>query len=104
MPGRGPVWCGNSRQDLRCSPPSLPVGQQNTLAAALKEYGALRRTIYAAKYPLRSGLSAQNLPPAQQGRIPARTPPGRGTGPRSAKSHAKRFSYQSEQRSGHYRR
>lgn len=25
-------------------------GRQNTLAAALKEYGALRRTIYAAKY------------------------------------------------------
>lgn len=25
-------------------------GRQNALAAALKEYGALRRTIYAAKY------------------------------------------------------
>ncbi|MET8794849.1 Tn3 family transposase [Nocardia sp. NPDC004568] len=25
-------------------------GRQHTLAAALKEYGALRRTIYAAKY------------------------------------------------------
>jgi TnpA family transposase len=35
-------------------PPSsgrLPgSGRQNALAAALKEYGALRRTIYAAKY------------------------------------------------------
>ncbi len=26
-------------------------GRQNALAGALKEYGALRRTIYAAKYP-----------------------------------------------------
>jgi hypothetical protein len=31
-------------------PYSQATGRQNALAAALKEYGALRRTIYAAKY------------------------------------------------------
>jgi hypothetical protein len=52
---------------------SLIVGKlsradrQNTLAAALKEYRALRRTIYAARY-LWGGLPPQDLPPAQQGR------------------------------------
>lgn len=50
-------------------------GRQNTLATALKEYGALRRTVYAA-LPVGSGLPAQDLPPAQQGRIPARAAPG----------------------------
>jgi TnpA family transposase len=52
-------------------------GRQNTLATALKEYGALRRTVYAARpLPVGSGLSAQDFPPAQQGRVPARSAPG----------------------------
>jgi TnpA family transposase len=29
---------------------ALPRRQQNALAAAIKEYGALRRTVYAARY------------------------------------------------------
>ncbi len=43
------------------------VDRQNTLAAALKEYGLLRRTIYSGR-PLPRGLPPQGLPPAQQGR------------------------------------
>jgi len=62
---------------------------QNTLAAALKEWGTLRRTIHSAKY-LSTGLPAQDLPAAQQGeslhalrrdlhyanRAPSQSPPG----------------------------
>ncbi|GII34287.1 Tn3 family transposase [Planotetraspora mira] len=54
---------------------SLLVGKlsassrQNAPAAALKEYGALRRTIYAARYLADPAYRAQDLPPAQQGRV-----------------------------------
>jgi len=47
-------------------------GRQNALAAALKEYGALRHTIYAARLPVGPGVSAQDLPAAEQGRVAAR--------------------------------
>jgi TnpA family transposase len=44
--------------------------QQNALAAAIKEYGALRRTVYAARYL--ADVPAADRPPAEQGREPAR--------------------------------
>lgn len=63
---------------------SLLVGKlsassrQNTLAAALKEWGAIRRTIYACRYLADTSyqLPAQDQRPAQQRREPARTTPG----------------------------
>ena len=46
------------------------LDRQNTLAAALKEYGALRRTHLRRPLPVRPGLPAEDRPPAQQGRDP----------------------------------
>ncbi|WP_231974454.1 transposase [Pseudonocardia sp. HH130630-07] len=37
-------------------------GRQNTLAAALQERGALRRTIYAVRYLFDPGVPAHDLP------------------------------------------
>lgn len=51
------------------------ASRQNTLAAALKEWGMLRRTLHTAKY-LSDPVPAQDLPAAQQGRIPARAAAG----------------------------
>jgi Tn3 transposase DDE domain len=48
---------------------------QNTLVAALKEWGMLRRTIHAAQYLSGPGLPQEDRPVAEQGRGPARAEP-----------------------------
>jgi TnpA family transposase len=50
------------------------ASRQNTLAAALKEWGTLRRTIHSAKY-LSDPVYRRKIPAAQQGRVPARAAP-----------------------------
>jgi len=50
------------------------ASRQNTLAAALKEWGTLRRTIHSAKYLSDPGYR-RKIPAAQQGRVPARAAP-----------------------------
>jgi len=60
---------------------SLIVGKlsradrQNTLAAALKEYGALRQTVYAARYLSREDYRRKISRAAEQGREHARVAP-----------------------------
>ena len=46
--------------------------QQNALAAAIKEYGALRRTVYAARYLADETYRRRIEPAAEQGPEPAR--------------------------------
>lgn len=45
----GPIKFGHATASLIVGKPSAS-SRQNTLAAALKEYGTLRRTVYAARY------------------------------------------------------
>ncbi|MBO1269292.1 Tn3 family transposase [Arthrobacter sp. PO-11] len=56
-------------------------GRQNALAAALKEYGALRRTIYAARY-LADPAYRRKLTATEQGRVAARPETGSALRPR----------------------
>jgi TnpA family transposase len=51
-------------------------GPQNTLAAALKEYGALRRTIYAARYLSDEAYRRKIARQLNKGREPARPAQG----------------------------